>query len=203
MKVPFSQQDLAFITEAAHWRHNNNRRRGSTHKFGFNGGKGAQQQIDVQGVADEYAVARHLGLPWEPHARDESREDRDVGEDIQVRATTAWRNLLLHDEDRDWQRFVLVWLDDESADLKGWIYGRQAKTPGLWKELVPGRPCYVYSWKDLRSMSTLTPLPSDTPVYEVPQLMDHHDECIHINANHDSHGCLVPDCDCQWHWSFE
>jgi len=111
-------------------------------------------QLCNGGVVAEYVVAKRYGLFY--NGAIGNFKAKDVG-GLQVRSTTYQTGcLLLHDEDKDEDIFILV----VQRTLKhfcivGWCYGYEGKIQKNWKEKVKGRPCYFVEQKDLRDMDTL------------------------------------------------
>lgn len=83
------------------------------------------------GAASELAAAKALNRYYNPGDRNNPFAAKsDVGECIQVRSTFhADGHLIVHDRDRDDHFFVLVTVDERTAefDVVGWIMGMDAK----------------------------------------------------------------------------
>lgn len=99
-----------------------------------------------QGCAGEIAVARCLGVPWEPIIGAGDRAAPDVG-GWHVRSTEYENgHLLLHDDsfctpDPDEDRYVLVIGRRPVLRLVGWCWGWEGKQEKFWR--VDCRvPCY-------------------------------------------------------------
>lgn len=110
--------------------------------------------MNINGAIGELALAKHLGWYWDG-ALGNFKAD-DVGHH-QVRATT-WENgrLLIHHEDKDDRKFVLVTLHDmPCVTLAGWMLGQDAKDPAYWAEPRRGRGCYAVPQEMLRPMEEL------------------------------------------------
>ncbi len=124
--------------------------------------------LGVVASAAEYVVAQTMGLPW--HAVLENTEGScDVGDDIQVRATTYRHgSLIVHASDNSDHRFVLAIVNLYSAlepvtvkidvDLIGWLPGHYAKHDRYWRDPGGnGRWAFFVPQADLRPMRQLWP----------------------------------------------
>jgi hypothetical protein len=98
--------------------------------------------IDIGGAAAELAVAKHAGHYWEPVTRRPENMIGDVGQ-FQVRWTPrADGRLIVHDEDLDESRFVLVTGEPPTLTVAGAIWGGDAKNPLYWCDPGTGRPAF-------------------------------------------------------------
>tara|TARA_R110000787_G_scaffold123223_1_gene234169 strand:- start:699 stop:1181 length:483 start_codon:yes stop_codon:yes gene_type:complete len=118
-------------------------------------------QADIEGLAGEYVLAKHLGKFWQPVV---GRLDTDEGDvhGLQVR-TTAWKNgcLIVNKKDPDDDPFVLVTGDNSVGFnwyIRGWMYGRDAKKDEWWKAKQKDRYAYFVEQKHLRPMHELIDL---------------------------------------------
>lgn len=90
-------------------------------------------QIDVEGMLAEAAVAKALGVYFAPSVNGIDTHIGDVIKGVQVRSTRHGYNsstvgcLLLHDSDRDDDRFVLVCGAYGRYRIPGWIHARDGK----------------------------------------------------------------------------
>lgn len=92
-------------------------------------------EIDIIGMMGEYAVAKVMNIHWQPATNKRlSSLPGDVGR-YEVRSST-WPNahLLVREADRDESPYILAIVGEQSVDLRGWMYGGQAKSVGLRKE---------------------------------------------------------------------
>lgn len=99
-------------------------------------------QNSIEGAAAEMAVAKYLGVYWQPLAPDDDlrRLAADVGDRIQVRSTSRTdRCLIVHPSDCDDHLFYLVIWGAPRYTIIGWTTGREAKQPEFWKEDPPVR----------------------------------------------------------------
>lgn len=111
-------------------------------------------QIDVEGVLAEAAVAKALGIEYEPVVGELDTESGDLGRwsnvPVQVRSTKYQTgSLLIHDRDPDDHRFVLVTGIYGTYQIRGWIYAKEGKKKNLWKE-YKGRGAYWVPQSALR-----------------------------------------------------
>jgi hypothetical protein len=81
-----------------------------------------------------------------------------VGNDVQVRRRgKRGHHLLLHDADRDDQRFVLVSGLIPTFQIHGWIYGHDGKTAEFFGDPYnTGRPCFWVPQDRLEPFDTFT-----------------------------------------------
>jgi hypothetical protein len=111
---------------------------------------------DVQAAGAECAVARYANLYWSPWVRWPARRSPDVGLDVQVRrrSVVGW-DLIVHEDDPDDHRIVLVYGELPDFELVGWVWGHEAKQGR--QETDPygtGRPAYWIPPPELRPMET-------------------------------------------------
>lgn len=107
----------------------------------------------LQGAIGEKAVATALNLPW--HDKLGCLPRWDVGH-YQVRSTDRHTgNLLLSKRDYNHDVFIFVTGKALVHLIHGWAWGHEAKQEKYWRELQPGRPCYVYPKEQLHNMDDL------------------------------------------------
>lgn len=100
------------------------------------GGWGAH----IEAACAEMAVAKSLGIYW--NGALDNFEAADVGP-YQVRSTKHRDGcLLLHSEDRDADKFILIVGMAPHFEIKGWIRAGDGKRNEYWQEKVRGRPAY-------------------------------------------------------------
>lgn len=134
-----SDDDMQLATDAGTRRYE--RRRGATHKWNRNPADHTVD-VDIRACAAEIAVARALRKEWVELDRPDP--EGDVGPGIQVRYSSRdWGALLLHPDDDDTHRFYLVTGTPPALTVRGWILAGDGKMPEFWRELQPGRPCFV------------------------------------------------------------
>lgn len=109
------------------------------------------EKLHLQGARAELFAARAIGTAWTPRGFDD-RAQPDVG-DFDVRSTTyRTGGLLLHPEDPDGRRAVLVVVSQDRFVIPGWIWGADGKQEQFW--WTGGKsPCYRVP------QSALYPLP--------------------------------------------
>jgi hypothetical protein len=114
---------------------------------------GAKQEdrwrFTIEGALGELAVAKHLGIFWSGGRQG----DEDLpGFEVRTRSRPDY-DLIVHPEDRDESRFVLVTGALGHYHLVGWILGKDAKFDGWWKDPAGGRPAFFVPQYALRPMS--------------------------------------------------
>jgi hypothetical protein len=98
----------------------------------------------IAGCAGEYVVARELGLFWHFY-HDKVRRSSDIEGGPQVRSTPYPNgSLILHDEDPDDERFVLVTGTMPTLTIVGSLIARYGKVEQHWRdnERTNGREAY-------------------------------------------------------------
>jgi hypothetical protein len=122
-------------------------------------------EAHVAGAQAEWAVAKWLGVPFDPSigegfTRTVQAGDVVAGQPIEVRSTSIPNGCLIcHNYSFDERPYVLV--DSSRAPIYrmvGWTLGRDAKDPRYWRENVP-RPAYFVPQGDLRPLRELTAEP--------------------------------------------
>ena len=128
--------------------------RGDPGRFGCDKRDPAGYSTSVQGTQGECHVAKNLGLWWPGGAQREGTEG-DLPGNLGVRARTLdWYELLIHDDDPDERRFVLVVGMWPRMRMVGWLAGAEAKNPEWWNEAIP-EPAYTVPHSALRPMSDI------------------------------------------------
>ena len=139
------------ITQVGMMRKLTGRMRNLFHAHGFKGED--QWGMDIESAAAEAVVAKYLNCYWSPGG---VQATADVGESVQVRwSSREGARLILHEKDNDDQAFVLVTGALPRFELHGWVYGREAKAPGLWEDPGTGRPAFFVAQKYLKPMTEL------------------------------------------------
>lgn len=111
-------------------------------------------QRHVDGALAELAVAQYLDLFWDGKVG--LITAGDVGS-IEVRTTHhVSGRLIVHDDDPDDARFVLVTGCNGTYDLRGWIAGMDGKRDEYRDDPKGGRPAYFVPQDRLRPMTELT-----------------------------------------------
>jgi hypothetical protein len=118
-------------------------------------------QIDIEGLLAEAAVAKALNLWFSPITGELDTHLGDVAPGIQVRSTrhgydkTNIGNLLIHDSDKDDDRFILVVGSYGKYRIAGWIHGRDGKQE-KWKRQHKGRWAYWVQQENLKPFEPKT-----------------------------------------------
>jgi hypothetical protein len=122
---------------------------GRQHKHGMPPEEGWRRHIE--GTIGEIAFAKWTGKFWSGNIR--NYKAADVGP-FQVRAVARHdRCLLVHDDDKDGDVFVLVTGLAPTVRIRGWMWGHEAKQEQHLADPVGGRPAYFVQPKYLRPMS--------------------------------------------------
>jgi hypothetical protein len=111
--------------------------------------------IDIEGLAAEWAVAKALGLYYEPVVGHLDTELGDVAPGVQVRSSKhAGAHLLIHKSDSDTDRFILVTGLCGDYTIRGWEYGGDAKEDKFWRS-HQGRSAFWVPQSALRPFEPL------------------------------------------------
>lgn len=99
-------------------------------------------ELDIEGMLAEAALAKALGLPYDPNPGSLDTAWGDVAPGVQVRSTKyASGHLLVHGSDPDHHVFVLVTGSQGRYKLAGWIQAEHCKSDRYWKT-VKGRSAF-------------------------------------------------------------
>lgn len=110
--------------------------------------------MHVEGALAEYAVAKYFGVFWNGSIGNYNASDVDS---MQVRQTHhKTGRLILHDDDKDEDIFILVIGNNGVYRIAGWCYGWFGKTIEFLDEPVKGRPAYFVPQKRLESVGVLS-----------------------------------------------
>jgi hypothetical protein len=103
-------------------------------------------QLHIEGALGEMAFAKFAGLYWSgAHG---FRAD-DVGS-WQIRTRSEdWHELILHEDDADDRRFVLITGRNGDYVIHGWIFAKEGKRADLWKDPAKGRPAFFVPQSEL------------------------------------------------------
>lgn len=108
--------------------------------------------MDINGCAAEIAFAKGMGMYWWPRATPDP--DGDVG-DWQVRWTEREDGaLILHESDRDDQRFALVIGSMPDYRIAGWMFAAAGKIDAYWRDEVK-RPAFFVPQDKLNRITAL------------------------------------------------
>lgn len=114
----------------------------------------AAWQCDIEGALGELAVAKALGVFWEPNVGGNDKNDGDVaGWHVRATARPAG-SLIIHNRDPDDALFVLVTGEPPCLHIRGWLYGHEAKQTHYWRNAASNgaplpRPAYFVPADDL------------------------------------------------------
>ena len=98
-------------------------------------------ETDIESACAEMALAKALGLYWQSVVTHPEVLEGDVGS-WQVRWTKRPDGrLILHEADRNDQRYTLIVGQSPVFDIVGWILGKDGKQPQYWFE-GDGRPAF-------------------------------------------------------------
>jgi hypothetical protein len=115
---------------------------------------------NIEGSLGELAAAKYFNRYWNALVIDFKSLPGDIGrEQIRTRTRRPF-DLLLHKQDSDIAPYIVVGLlgqgkRDRVYRMVGWMYGKDGKRAEWWRELQPGRPCYVVPAEELRPISEL------------------------------------------------
>lgn len=112
--------------------------------------------MHIAAAGGELAAAIVYRLPWTGcYYRSLHPKPADIGRATEVRSRSqTWHNLIVHPEDPDDWKFVLVHIDgDFEYEVCGCISGARAKNPDWWKDPAGGRPAFFVP------QTALTPAP--------------------------------------------
>lgn len=131
------------------------RRRSGTHKYNWKPGD-EQPEVDAQSAVAELLVARCTNRKWLSSGEvPDKPEDGDVEGGIQVRHTSyGTGSLIVHPEDNDQHKFVLVVGKDEYMRVVGYIDGHKAKSRNWWRSDVR-YPAYFVPQSALNDIAEL------------------------------------------------
>lgn len=115
-------------------------------------------QRHVEGAMGEQAVAKALGVEWDPHIGRVDRPDLQFGGlVVEVRTRRYGKaELITHPEDRDDAVFILAVGMNGSYRLAGWITGADSKHQRFWGDNAKkNRPAFWVPQEELYPMKQL------------------------------------------------
>lgn len=121
---------------------------------------------DIEAVAAEAAVAKWLGVYYEPS----DKGGTDVAGFYEVRSTRVLHGWMgLHEWDKpDDQPYILVTGRMPLLTIHGWITGKEGMHQRYWTTKGLTYPCFVIRQSDLHPLANLPPIPESltcqTPV---------------------------------------
>lgn len=108
------------------------------------------------GAAAEHCVSVATGLPWTGNVNG-PKPGADVGNCIGVRwADLAHKKLILHPDDGDDLKFVLVLGSEYPLKIVGWCYGREGKAAEFWRDDLTKVRYPAFFVRPHRPISTIT-----------------------------------------------
>lgn len=109
--------------------------------------------FNVVGAMGEMAASKALGVYW-PASINAPKGDPDMPPDWQVRTLAKHHyDLIVRDDDRDDQRFVLVTGDGPVFQVHGWVLGAEAKRQEWRRDRgARGKPCF---WVPRSSLTSI------------------------------------------------
>lgn len=125
--------------------------KGRKHIAGF--GNGSAWNNHIEGAAGELAVAKVLDVYW-GGSINTFKKGGDVG-DLQVRTSLTHEDLIVRPHDSDSAIFVLVLGPLPTVQVKGWMYGYEAKQEKWLARRAERTPAYFVPNKELRSIEEL------------------------------------------------
>ena len=110
-------------------------------------------QIHIEGSCGEMVVSQYLNLYWDGNIG--SLRANDVGH-MEVRTRSKHHyDLIIHPDDKDEAKYILVTGINGSYQIHGWIYGKEGKQQKYWSDPAKGRPAYFVPKTELRSLETI------------------------------------------------
>lgn len=111
--------------------------------------------VHILGAMAEVAVARGVGRYWSASV-DAFKAGGDIGDNLQVRFRTLDKyDLIVRDDDRDDDVFVLVTGLPPTMRVRGWLYGKEAKQKVYRASHGDRDEAYFVPARNLHGMSTL------------------------------------------------
>lgn len=112
--------------------------------------------VDIEACIAELLVSLTINSRWRPFLTTPAELPADVGNSIQVRHTKLDHGcLIVHNHDKDDQKFVLVTGTGLDQKISGWILGIDAKKPMHWKPTARC-PAYFVKQEYLNDIALLT-----------------------------------------------
>ena len=109
----------------------------------------------VLGIMAELAVSKYLGMEFKPPVLGDY-ESADLGGVCEVKASDHPKSglLIYKSQQHDEKLYTHVRFDGFTAQFKGWIFGKEAKGPMVWKPKYD-TPCYRLDTKYLNPIETM------------------------------------------------
>lgn len=143
-KVELSPEEFLMGANAAVYRRIRSTFQGKKDRFGHDGRD--VWSMEIEGALAEMAVAKWQGVYW---SGQEGQNARDVlGYEVRQ---TSYDNghLLLHPDDPDDARYILITGQLGSYVIRGWIDGRDGKQQKFWNSNYTREPAFAVPQSDL------------------------------------------------------
>lgn len=141
MKVTLTTREMLIASQAGAMRRVEGIHKGRVERWGV--APEGRWDRDIEGAGAEMAVAKAIGLYWQPVVADPATLPGDVGQ-LQVRTTSRPDgSLILHPSDPDDARFYLVTGLMPHYHIAGSIIGGIGKDAEYWRENVPHPAFFV------------------------------------------------------------
>lgn len=142
--VPLTEEIRAQAARVGSDRQNFHAERGTHDAYGLDPARGLA--VNVLGALGEIVMASAFGVldRWVEVSDDWRTLTEDIPGGLQVRTTDNARGpLILHPRDKDDAIFGLVRVHTFTAEIVGFIFGRDGKRAEYWPGRVPSRPCFM------------------------------------------------------------
>jgi len=131
VEITLSSNSIFIACTTGIWRWLNSTKNGKRPKYGapvgFQG-----LAIAILGAIGECAVAKWANKYWDG---DIGNYDADDVQGLQVRTVDSnSKRLIIHEEDKDEQPYILVYVDPPNVMIKGWKFGNEGKNSKYWKD---------------------------------------------------------------------
>lgn len=135
MRVVLTEMEMAIATMVGKARRADSLRRGLSPKSGYD--RADPEAVDIQGAAGEMASAKGLNYYWEAPVGNFKLPDVD---EYQVRHTWYDKGrLIIRDNDKLGEYYILVTGIPPILELRGWIRGTEAAQHPEWLDGYGGR----------------------------------------------------------------
>jgi hypothetical protein len=150
-QVKLDEHDERLAYFVGNTRHDEAVKQGRRDCHGLDTAEGKGRSMHILGACGELSLAKAMNVYWNGTVNT-FKFGGDVG-DVQVRTRSeSWYDLLVRRDDKDEDRFVLVTGQFPVFNIKGWLFGRDAKREE-WFQAHGGREkAYFVPKADLRPM---------------------------------------------------
>lgn len=163
--VHLTYSEMRLAAEIGVQRQAQNIRDGRRDRYGLSSEDGGWTP-HIEGAAGEMAVAKYLKLYWNGAVGNLKADD--VG-GFQVRTRSRHHyDLIIHPEDADEKRFILVTGRAPDFIIRGWITGAEGKAVGRWDDPAKDRPAFFVPQSALHPMDLLYCDPNGLAFIETP-----------------------------------